>query len=91
MSMAFLSRRLDEENRENGGSEATKSPFGKETKIMKSRGASWQNEWAYFINPKTGKIQYNALCLGCIRECKQSHKCEVVTCRDYEKKAVQIK
>ena len=54
---------------------------------MMARGESWKREWHFFINPKTGKVQYNRKCLSCIHDCKQSHKCKVVYCPAYEKKS----
>jgi hypothetical protein len=54
---------------------------------MNSRSKKNADEWDFFINPKTGKIQYNEKCLSCAHdECKQSYKSRIVFCPHYEKK-----
>ncbi|MEA4920895.1 MAG: hypothetical protein VB078_08250 [Clostridiaceae bacterium] len=39
-----------------------------------------KQEMAVFINPKTGKRQYNSLCQSCVHDCKQSYRASVVVC-----------
>jgi len=52
----------------------------------------FKKEWAFFINPKTQKIQYNEKCTNCIQnDCKQSYRVKVVFCSDYKKKEVSAK
>ena len=43
-------------------------------------------EWSYYINPKSHRRQYNALCRDCVRECKQSYRSVVIECRNYVSK-----
>ncbi|MDD6563985.1 MAG: hypothetical protein PUF08_02770 [Clostridiales bacterium] len=45
-----------------------------------------KREWAYFINPKTGRRTYNDLCRKCRNECKQSFRAIVVCCPLYRSK-----
>jgi hypothetical protein len=52
---------------------------------MKSRGISWQKEWDFFINPKTGKLQFNEVCKTCRHDCRQSYKACLVSCPSYQK------
>lgn len=42
-----------------------------------------KREWALFINPKTGRKNYNDLCRKCLRQCKQSYRVIVVSCRRF--------
>ena len=42
-------------------------------------------EWDFFINPNTGKSQFNAKCRRCVHECKQSYRIPTVICPFYEK------
>ena len=42
-----------------------------------------KQEWAYFINPKTGRRTYNDLCRKCRNDCKQSFRAIVVCCPLY--------
>ena len=54
-----------------------------------------KQEWGMFINPKTGRKNYNELCRKCLRECKQSYRAIVITCRRFtpnwgRKKALQL-
>ncbi len=39
-----------------------------------------KKEMAFFINPKSGKRQYNMHCQRCIHECKQSYHVKLVNC-----------
>ena|GEM_PF-2557876 len=57
---------------------------------MNSRGKKARVEWAFFINPKTEKIQYNAVCLSCAEDCKQSYKTKIENCSTYKKKHEQL-
>ena len=42
-----------------------------------------KQEWGMFINPKTGRKNYNELCRKCLRKCKQSYRAIVITCRRF--------
>ncbi len=50
---------------------------------MPRLGKKAKQEWAYFINPNTGRRTYNTICRRCARECKQSYRTKVVACRKY--------
>ena len=39
-----------------------------------------------FFRNKKGEIQYCKKCEGCINECKQSFRCEIVACKKYKRK-----
>lgn len=39
--------------------------------------------WAFFIDPITGKRSYNAVCMRCILDCKQSCRAVLVNCPRY--------
>ncbi len=41
-------------------------------------------EWAFFINPLTGKRQFNLLCQHCTCECKQSYRAQILACPNYQ-------
>lgn len=43
-------------------------------------------EWSFFINPKTGKRQFNLLCQHCVCECKQSYRAQILACPYYQKR-----
>jgi hypothetical protein len=43
-------------------------------------------EWSYYINPKSRRRQYNALCRDCVRDCKQSYRMTIIECRNYASK-----
>lgn len=47
---------------------------------QKSKSEKWKKENAFFINPKTNKIQYNKKCQKCICNCKQSYRASIVAC-----------
>lgn len=42
-----------------------------------------KREWELFINPMTGRKNYNDLCRKCLRQCKQSYRVIVVSCRRF--------
>ena len=42
-----------------------------------------KREWELFINPRTGRKNYNDLCRKCLRQCKQSYRVIVVSCRKF--------
>lgn len=42
-----------------------------------------KKEMAFFINPATGKRQYNRHCRACIHDCKQSYRATIITCPRY--------
>ena len=42
-----------------------------------------KREWVLFINPTTGRKNYNDLCRKCLRQCKQSYRVIVVSCRKF--------
>ena len=48
-----------------------------------------KQEWDFFINPKTKRRTYNALCRSCIHNCKQSYRAEVIECRRYRSKRAE--
>ena len=37
-------------------------------------------EWDFFLNPNTGRKNYNLLCRRCLRECKQSYRTVILEC-----------
>ena len=41
-------------------------------------------EWSFFINPLTGKRQFNLLCQHCICDCKQSYRAQILACPNYQ-------
>jgi len=41
-------------------------------------------ELQFYRNEK-GEIEYNKLCIGCIHECKQSFRSEIIACKKYRK------
>lgn len=43
-------------------------------------------EWAFFINPLTGKRQFNLLCQHCTCECKQSYRAQILACPRYRER-----
>lgn len=42
-----------------------------------------KREWGMFINPQTGRKNYNDLCRKCKRRCKQSYHVMVISCRKF--------
>jgi hypothetical protein len=54
---------------------------------MKPLSEAYKRKWAFFINQKTGKVQYNKKCKRCIHvDCKQSYRVEIVRCRNFTTK-----
>jgi hypothetical protein len=54
---------------------------------VRSKSERHKQEWDFFINPKTDRIQYNEKCLSCAHEeCKQSFRARIVFCGTYMKK-----
>lgn len=47
-----------------------------------SKSLKWKAEWAFFLG-ENGRRQYNRLCVGCVRDCKQSFRAEVIACPLY--------
>lgn len=45
---------------------------------------SAKREWALFINPTTGRKNYNQVCRKCTHKCKQSYRVIVVRCRRFD-------
>ena len=45
-----------------------------------------KEEWAFFIDEKTGRRTYNDKCRKCIHECKQSFRAVIVNCPNYKSK-----
>ena len=41
-------------------------------------------EWSFFINPLTGKRQFNLLCQHCACQCKQSYRAQILACPNYQ-------
>lgn len=50
----------------------------------------FKEENAFFINPATGRVEFNKLCNQCMHECKQSYRAEIVACKNYKKKSEEI-
>lgn len=48
-----------------------------------SRSKKWRREWAFFLG-ENGRRQYNKICRGCVRPCKQSFRAILVACPYYE-------
>lgn len=47
-------------------------------------------EWSFFINPLTGKRQFNLLCQHCICECKQSYRAQILSYPHYQKRVQTV-
>lgn len=45
-----------------------------------------KQEWAFFLNAKTGRRTYNDLCRKCQNDCKQSFRAIIVDCPKYHSK-----
>lgn len=45
-----------------------------------------KQEWAFFLNAKTGRRTYNDLCRKCQNECRQSFRAVIVSCPKYHSK-----
>lgn len=43
-------------------------------------------EWSFFINPLTGKRQFNLLCQHCACQCKQSYRAQILACPNYRER-----
>jgi len=39
-----------------------------------------KEEWAFFINPKSGRRQYHTICRKCSHDCKQSWRVQLLAC-----------
>lgn len=50
---------------------------------MSAKSEKWKQENDFFINKRTGKLQYNAKCNKCANNCKQSYKVIIVVCPTY--------
>lgn len=46
-----------------------------------------KREMTFFINPTTGKRQYNRQCRRCIHDCKQSYRAQLLVCPKYRERA----
>jgi hypothetical protein len=58
---------------------------------MNSRSKKERLEWSLFINPATGKVQYNRQCRRCIyTDCKQSYRVAIIFCKNYTRKEVPV-
>ena len=42
-----------------------------------------KEEWGFFLNPRTGRKNYNCLCKKCRNGCKQSFRATVVECKRF--------
>ena len=51
----------------------------------KPKSQKWKEENAFYINPKTHKIQYNRKCQKCACICKQIFRSTVVACPYFTK------
>lgn len=49
-----------------------------------AKSKKWHEENAFFINDK-GRIQYNDICKGCKKDCKQSFRVTIMQCPLYER------
>ena len=49
-----------------------------------AKSKKWHEENAFFINDK-GRIQYNDICKGCKKDCKQSFRATLMQCPLYER------
>jgi hypothetical protein len=58
---------------------------------MKPLSNAYKRRWAFFMNPKTGKVQYNKKCQACTHDCRQSFRAEVVCCKHYSKNQMKTK
>ena len=47
-----------------------------------SRSKKWRLEWSFFLG-ENGRRQYNKVCQGCVHDCKQSFRAELVACPHY--------
>ncbi len=47
-----------------------------------SRSGKWRLEWAFFL-AENGRRQYNAVCRGCVHDCKQSFRAVLIACPHY--------
>ena len=43
-----------------------------------------KDEWDFFVNPKTGKIEINGKCARCVRQCTQSFRAIIIECPRFE-------
>ena len=43
-----------------------------------------KEEWAFFINPKSGRRQYHPRCRTCLHDCKQSWRAQLIACPNSE-------
>jgi hypothetical protein len=50
-----------------------------------SRSKKWRLEWAFFLGENGGR-QYNKVCQGCVHDCKQSFRAELVVCPHFHSK-----
>lgn len=41
---------------------------------------------SFFINPQTGRRAFNPKCKKCVKDCKQSYRVQIISCRDYRTK-----
>ena len=53
---------------------------------MSAKGEKWKRDNSFFLNSKTGRIQYNTTCLMCECNCKQSFKICLLNCPFYKLK-----
>jgi hypothetical protein len=53
---------------------------------MNSRSKRERLELSFFINPVTGKVQYNRQCRRCVNDCRQSYRTVIIACKNYERK-----
>ena len=61
----------------------TNFAYSRKELIMPRMSKRNKREWELFINPKTGRKNYNDLCRKCLRQCKQSYRVIVVSCRRF--------
>ena len=49
-----------------------------------------KKEMAFFINPATGKRQYNRRCRRCINSCTQSYRAILLACPKYQELVIPV-
>jgi len=54
-----------------------------------SKSGKWKIEWAFFLGAN-GRRQYNRVCKGCVHDCKQSFRADLIACPRYKRKDVKI-
>lgn len=45
--------------------------------------------WSFFLNPVTGRRNYNPICVCCCQTCKQSYRAKLIECPRYVSKVAK--